>query len=144
MVEVDLAVGAALQAPQRRVHSGGRELRPRAWSRATYAARLSGLQDRVPNALRDLTKIVACTHDLVEAGIDASFHVIRGTNPDPADLMAEAAKDAGADLVVVGTRGHGRVAGMLLGSVTQSLLQVAPCPVVAVPPHVTAAAPAAV
>jgi len=48
------------------------------------------------------------------------------------------------DLVVVGTRGHGRVAGMLLGSVTQSLLQVAPCPVVAVPPHVTAAAPAAV
>jgi len=81
---------------------------------------------------------------LVEAGIDASFRVIHGTNRDPADLVADAAKDAGADLIVVGTRGHGRVAGMLLGSVTQRLLHVAPCPVVAVPPHVKARATAAV
>lgn len=75
-------------------------------------------------------------HGLVEAGVDATFRVVRGTNRGPADLVADAAKDAGADLIVVGTRGHGRVAGMLLGSVTQRLLHVAPCPVVAVPPHV--------
>lgn len=81
-------------------------------------------------------------HDLVDAGIDAEFRVVHGTNRDPADLIADAAKDAGADLIVVGTRGHGRVAGMLLGSVTQRLLHVAPCPLLAVPPHVKAPATA--
>jgi nucleotide-binding universal stress UspA family protein len=77
-------------------------------------------------------------NDLVESGIDASFRVIPGTNRDPADLVADAAREAEADLIVVGTRGHGRVSGMLLGSVTQRLLHVAPCPVLAVPAHVQA------
>ena len=74
--------------------------------------------------------------DLVESGVKASFHVVSGLNTDPADLIADVAKEADADLIVVGTRGHGRVAGMLLGSVTQRLLHVAPCPVLAVPAKV--------
>ncbi|GGW42190.1 universal stress protein [Streptomyces lucensis JCM 4490] len=36
--------------------------------------------------------------------------------------------------LVVGTRGHGGFAGMLLGSVVQGVLQHARCPVIAVPP----------
>ena len=51
-----------------------------------------------------------------------------------------AARELSADVIVVGTRGHGRRSGMLLGSVTQRLLHVAPCPVVAVPVHGTEAA----
>ena len=47
-------------------------------------------------------------------------------------------KESDADVIVVGTRGHGRVAGMLLGSVTQRLLHVAGCPVLAVPVRVGA------
>jgi nucleotide-binding universal stress UspA family protein len=78
--------------------------------------------------------------DLVESGVKASFHVVSGLNTDPADLIADVAKEADADLIVVGTRGHGRVAGMLLGSVTQQLLHVAPCPVLAVPTKVAAKA----
>ena len=74
--------------------------------------------------------------DLVESGVNASFHVASGLNTDPADLIAEFAKESDADVIVVGTRGHGRVAGMLLGSVTQRLLHVAPCPVLAVPARV--------
>ena len=40
----------------------------------------------------------------------------------------------GADLVVVGSRGLGPVAGPLLGSVSQHLAANADCPVVIVPP----------
>ena len=45
------------------------------------------------------------------------------------DLAAEAA------LVVVGTRGHGRVAGLLLGSVSTAVVKQAPCPVAVVRPY---------
>jgi nucleotide-binding universal stress UspA family protein len=73
---------------------------------------------------------------LVDAGVDAKLRVIHGLNREPADLIAEAAKESAADVIVVGTRGHGRLAGMVLGSVAQRLLHVAPCPVLAVPPNV--------
>jgi nucleotide-binding universal stress UspA family protein len=71
--------------------------------------------------------------DLVATGVDADFRVVTGVQRDPADLVADEARKLGADVIVVGTRGHGRVTGMLLGSVTQRLLHVAPCPVLAVP-----------
>jgi nucleotide-binding universal stress UspA family protein len=77
---------------------------------------------------------------LSENGTDASLRVVRGTNRQPADLIANVARDTDADLIVVWTRGHGRIAGALLGSVAQRLLHVAPCPVVAVPARVKAAA----
>lgn len=48
----------------------------------------------------------------------------------PARALMEQA--AGAGLVVVGTRGLGRVAGTLLGSVSRQLLHHAPCPVVVI------------
>lgn len=49
----------------------------------------------------------------------------------PGTALVEAA--AGADLVVVGSRGLGTVRGVLLGSVSQHCLRHAPCPVAIVP-----------
>ena len=80
--------------------------------------------------------LVSKVNELVKSGVNASFQVVSGLNTDPADLIADVAKESDADLIVVGTRGHGRVAGVLLGSVTQRLLHVASCPVLAVPAKV--------
>lgn len=58
-----------------------------------------------------------------------------GTTPvgGAAHVIADAARDQQADVIVVGTRGHTPLGGLLLGSVTQRLLHIAPCPVLAVP-----------
>ena len=46
---------------------------------------------------------------------------------DPAEALLTASK--GADLLVLGTRGRSRLAGLLLGSVSQLCAAAAPCPV---------------
>lgn len=70
---------------------------------------------------------------LREQGIDTEvrFQVIVLGGPGRA--IADLAEEVGADLIVVGTRGHSALAGVLLGSVTQKLLHLAQCPVLCVP-----------
>ena len=48
----------------------------------------------------------------------------------PAAVLLEEAQ--GADMIVVGSRGHGGFASLLLGSVSQQIVHHAPCPVVIV------------
>jgi len=49
----------------------------------------------------------------------------------PVDVLRKAS--AGADMIVVGTRGRGEVAGLILGSVSHALLHHAECPIAVVP-----------
>lgn len=74
-------------------------------------------------------------------GIDASFTLASGPALHAAHMIADTARDVHADVIVVGTRGHAPIAGLLLGSVTQRLLHIAPCPVLAVPAVAQADAP---
>lgn len=63
-------------------------------------------------------------------GPDRSNVTSRVIHGPAALVLVEAAK--GADLLVMGSRGHGAFAGMLLGSVSDYCVARAPCPVVVV------------
>jgi nucleotide-binding universal stress UspA family protein len=69
--------------------------------------------------------------------IQTTLHMTPSGISNIADRIVEIAADSRADLIVVGTRGHSAIGNLVLGSVTQRLLHVASCPVLAVPPAKT-------
>ena len=78
----------------------------------------------------------------IMAGLEADCPRLREVDyePDiipgaPADAIVRVAKTRGAGEIVMGTRGVGRVRG-LLGSVAHDVLHRAPCPVVVIPSHI--------
>lgn len=50
----------------------------------------------------------------------------------PASEIAAAAKEMDADLIIIATHGHTGLKHMLLGSVTEDVVRIAPCPVLVV------------
>ena len=64
-----------------------------------------------------------------EAGIPIVTRLATG---DPAETICAYAAEIDARLVAVGTRGHGTVTSLLLGSVSQAVVRHAPCPVLVV------------
>jgi nucleotide-binding universal stress UspA family protein len=72
--------------------------------------------------------------ELSDQGIETSVEMSEITLGGPAHAIAEIANEANADVIVVGTRGHSTLSGLLLGGVTQRLLHIADRPVLAVPP----------
>ena len=91
------------------------------------------------------------TKPLRDAGVKVATVVEEG---HPSEVLLRLAREHHVDLIVVGSRGHGAVAELFLGSVSHHLVLRAPCPVVVLPhrhadPRVTAdrvaetAAPAA-
>jgi nucleotide-binding universal stress UspA family protein len=74
-------------------------------------------------AERDVTE---AAERLAQPGLTVETAVLRGR---PATVIAERARVMGADLIVVGSRGHGRIGTMLLGSISSELVDHAPAPV---------------
>lgn len=66
-----------------------------------------------------------------DLGIDEDRVRIRIIGGHPSAVMIEEGRSA--DHIVLGARGHGGFAGLVLGSVTTSVVNHAPCPVTVVP-----------
>jgi nucleotide-binding universal stress UspA family protein len=76
--------------------------------------------------------------DLAETGVNATFVERNAMQGHTAKMIGEIAEEHGAELIVVGTRGHSRIGTLLIGSVTQELLHQHKAPVLAVPTGVAA------
>jgi nucleotide-binding universal stress UspA family protein len=88
---------------------------------------LPPIEDLSQEADTSLRQVLA--DEGVDLGGDVDVRTVVAEGAAAAALL-EAATDA--DLLVVGSRGHGGFTGMLLGSVSQHVVSHAPCPVVVV------------
>jgi nucleotide-binding universal stress UspA family protein len=88
-----------------------------------------------PEVQAQLQKLAAA---LTEEGINATLEVRGDVGTRPAHACVEVARSRGADLIVAGTRGRTAIGGLLVGSVTNRLLHIAPCPVLVVPAQTAA------
>lgn len=86
-----------------------------------------------PNRASDSRRVLE--RIIVEALVEDRAAKVRATVVEghPAKELLNAAQTA--ELLVVGNRGHGAFAGMLLGSVSEHCVAHAPCPVVVVHHH---------
>ncbi len=84
-----------------------------------------------PELQARLQKLAA---ELSVEGFSASLIVRGDVGTRPAHEVVDVAREVGADLIVVGSRGLSAIGGLLLGSVAHRLLHLAPCPVLVVPP----------
>jgi nucleotide-binding universal stress UspA family protein len=75
-------------------------------------------------AAKKLAEVIAEEADPASS-VRVSTSVVEGS---AAQVLLEAAK--GAELLVVGSRGHGGFSGALLGSVSQHCAHLSPCPIV--------------
>jgi nucleotide-binding universal stress UspA family protein len=78
-------------------------------------------------------KIRSQIRELTDVGIDATL-IIRSGHNHVAALIAEAADEVHADLIVVATHGAGGLTAALMGSVARALCHTAKTPVLVIPP----------
>jgi len=89
----------------------------------------------VPIHIEDeiLDELKAEAEELKKRGIETEVEVTENVVGGPARGIVEIADRNQADMIVAGTRGRNTLAGLLLGSVAQRLVQIANRPTVAVP-----------
>ena len=81
---------------------------------------------RLGEAQAILQKAVALVGDIPG---EISTELIEG---NPAEAIIEVAKTRNSEVIVMGSRGLGRLAGLVLGSTSQKVVSHAPCPVLIV------------
>jgi nucleotide-binding universal stress UspA family protein len=92
-----------------------------------YAAVAPSLQQRIEDdARRRLDEFIACD----KRGPTTIAAVL--TSSSPALAIVDYARDHHIDVIVIGTHGRGGVAHLVMGSVAEPVVRLAPCPVLTV------------
>ena len=79
---------------------------------------------------REHAHLLAISSRLRNDGIDAQAVLVKG---DAAKLIKQKAVDLGAEMIILGSHGHGLLHKALLGSVSESVIRHAPCNIMIVP-----------
>jgi nucleotide-binding universal stress UspA family protein len=108
----------------------------------TVAGNMSGEEERqlahaagsnIGDALEALTAQILRAAEVRARHLGVSQIELRTSWGDVAQSLIDIAARSSADMIVLGRRGRGQLAGLLLGSVSQKLVSLAPCPVIVVP-----------
>jgi nucleotide-binding universal stress UspA family protein len=127
-LEVALDVAAGLSAPVTLVRAWSIDTAPRPanWEFG-YVSSYSDYADAVTERLKADTEALVAEHPT----LSVEYRVALGS---PAKTLIEVS--GGSRMLVVGSRGRGGLAGMLLGSVSEQCVRHAECPVLVVPPRI--------
>jgi nucleotide-binding universal stress UspA family protein len=90
-------------------------------------ARTHALETEIEDTLH------AHVDQLSRSGVETSIVIHDALFGDEAQTIADVARDAEADMIVIASRGRGPFRGAVLGSTTQRLLPLVGCPVLVVP-----------
>jgi nucleotide-binding universal stress UspA family protein len=116
------AVGGRLSILTVEAHLSGDEVKQRSRAERDIGDALDALSDQVLAHAKQRAQRAGVSNVKVHAG-----------SGDPAEAIIETARRQQVDAIVMGRRGRGRLAGLLLGSVSQKVASLAPCVVILVP-----------
>jgi len=94
----------------------------------SLASTLPDLQHDVEESARERVTALLSAKDHQELGAKA----VTLTSSAPAFAIVEYARKAGVDLIVMGTHGRSGLGHLLMGSVAERVVRMAPCPVLTV------------
>jgi nucleotide-binding universal stress UspA family protein len=116
-----LGLARKFDAPVHLLHVVEDPLAAGVWSSEIYTAEIAGLQ---VNLVRDAEERLRRT-----VPDDAGIVTTEVRTGHAAKQITEAARDTKSDLIVMGTRGRTGVAHVIMGSVAERVVRLAPCPV---------------
>jgi len=98
-----------------------------------YAPGPQTVRDQVADKFRDQHRRLQQEADkLAELGLEVTALMVQGAT---AETILKEADKLKADMIIVGSHGHGAVYHLLVGSVSEAVLLKAKCPVLVVPTH---------
>ena len=100
---------------------------------AEDARQLARIEGNIGDVLEALTARMLKEAEARARRLGLSRIALRTGAGDVAQSLIDIAADNSVEMIVLGRRGRGQLAGLLLGSVSQKLVSLAPCAVAVVP-----------
>lgn len=84
----------------------------------------------MPNE-KETNRLEVLREEMLRQGLNVTAHEREG---GVADEILQVAREISADLIVMGSHGHGAVYNLLVGSVTAGVMKAGKCPILLIPP----------